>query len=154
MKMWSCSFWKVPPSLFVGSRREKVGGRGRHHDLATVLGGDFTLLDNHACCRESIHQSLPKEEKGNRYIRTSPSSNPSPVVAQLGTTNQILSFKLVSFSSSVTSCGFIAIIPSSLTYVLLDDCKRGRVKWKWIWRKRNQGKLTTSNILLVRKNQK
>lgn len=37
-----------------------------------------------------------------------PSSSPSPVVAQLGTTNQILSFSCVSLSASVTSCGFIA----------------------------------------------
>jgi hypothetical protein len=42
---------------------------------------------------------------------TSPSSNPSPVVAQLGTTNHILSFSCESLSASVTSWGFIAVMP-------------------------------------------
>ncbi len=34
---------------------------------------------------------------------TNPSSRPSPVVAQLGTTYQILSFSWLSFNASVTS---------------------------------------------------
>lgn len=43
------------------------------------------------------------------FVRlTSPSSKPSPVVAQLGTTYHILSFSWLSFRASVTSCGFIA----------------------------------------------
>jgi len=50
------------------------------------FGGDLTLFVSHA----------------------NPSSNPSPVVAQLGTTNQILSLSWESLSASVTSCGFIA----------------------------------------------
>jgi len=54
---------------------------------------------------------------GNVKIRTKPSNNPSPVVAQLGTTNQILSFSWVSFNASVTSCGFMAI--NMLVYTAL-----------------------------------
>ena len=52
----------------------------------------------------------PGEKGGGweRGVHTKPSSNPSPVVAQLGTTNQILSFSCESLSASVTSCGFIA----------------------------------------------
>lgn len=40
---------------------------------------------------------------------TKPSRRPSPVVAQLGTTYQILSFSWLSFRASVTSWGFIAV---------------------------------------------
>ena len=50
-------------------------------------GGDLTLFDSHA----------------------RPSSSPSPVVAQLGTTYQTLSFSLSSWRALVTSCGFIAV---------------------------------------------
>lgn len=42
-----------------------------------------------------------------------PSSRPSPVVAQLGTTNHILSFSWFSLRASVTSCGFIAVVEKS-----------------------------------------
>lgn len=49
-------------------------------------GGDLTLLDNQA----------------------KPSSRPSPVVAQLGTTNHILSLSLLSSRRWVTSWGFMA----------------------------------------------
>lgn len=42
------------------------------------------------------------------WIRTKPSNSPSPVVAQLGTTYQSLSFSWSSLSSSCTSAGFIA----------------------------------------------
>lgn len=54
-------------------------------------------------------------------VRTNPSSNPSPVVAQLGTTNQILSFSVESLSASVTSCGFIAIILLA-SNILIPSC--------------------------------
>jgi hypothetical protein len=47
-----------------------------------------------------------ERERGEKH--TSPSNNPSPVVAQLGVTNQILSFSSLSLSASVTSWGFIA----------------------------------------------
>ena len=45
---------------------------------------------------------------GVEWIRTRPSNSPSPVVAQLGTTYQSLSFSWSSFSRSWTSAGFIA----------------------------------------------
>lgn len=73
--------------------------------LTGAFGGDLTLFDSHACldC-----QGLDGErEKG--VGRTKPSNSPSPVVAQLGTTNQILSFSCVSLRASVTSWGFIAV---------------------------------------------
>lgn len=50
-------------------------------------GGALTLLDSQA----------------------RPSSRPSPVVAQLGTTYQTLSFSFDRFRASVTSCGFMAV---------------------------------------------
>ncbi len=67
------------PSL--GSRR---GRRQESGYFWAGVAGDLTLLDSHA----------------------SPSKRPSPVVAQLGTTYQILSFSLDSCSASVTSLWF------------------------------------------------
>ena len=87
--------------------------------LPCTLGGDFTLLESHACLPNSLAY-VPfyrevGEERGTGEIRgnnkrehTNPSNNPSPVVAQLGTTNQILSFSCESFRASVTSWGFMA----------------------------------------------
>lgn len=54
--------------------------------LATGAGGDLTLFDNHA----------------------KPSSKPSPVKAQDGTTYHTLSFSLSSCRAAVTSCTFIS----------------------------------------------
>jgi hypothetical protein len=75
---------------------------------------------------------------------TKPSSNPSPVVAQLGTTNHILSFRVVSLRASVTSCGFIAVclsVPKSPIQILvLMPRLRGE-----------EGRRTAWDILLVRK---
>lgn len=45
----------------------------------------------------------------DRIIHTRPSNNPSPVVAQLGTTNHTLSLSWVNWSLSVTSWGVIAV---------------------------------------------
>jgi hypothetical protein len=87
--------------------------------LPCALGGDFTLFESHACLSDLLayprfHRDI---EGGKGTLRnkrecakgpTNPSSNPSPVVAQLGTTNQILSFSCESFKASVTSWGFIA----------------------------------------------
>ena len=55
---------------------------------------------------------------------TKPSSNPSPVVAQLGTTNQILSFSCESFRASVTSWGFMAtnLVRMSLSFKVQKRC--------------------------------
>jgi hypothetical protein len=84
--------------------------------LPCALGGDFTLFESHACLPDSLAYLSSRREVeeeggtgGNREVEhTNPSSNPSPVVAQLGTTNQILSFSCESFRASVTSWGFIA----------------------------------------------
>lgn len=70
---------------------KRIEGNGDHRERAYFfgcVGGDLTLFDSQA----------------------RPSSSPSPVVAQLGTTYQILSFRVLSFSMSVTSCGFIATV--------------------------------------------
>src|SRR5690349_15030117 len=55
--------------------------------FAGAAGGALTLLESHA----------------------KPSRRPSPVVAQLGTTYQTLSFSLDRCRASVTSWGFIAV---------------------------------------------
>jgi len=85
--MWT---GKAPSSYFFGA-----------------FGGDLTLFDSHAYYNQSL--SFPSSMRCFRKDeRTKPSSKPSPVVAQLGTTNQILSLSCDNFSASVTSCGFIA----------------------------------------------
>ena len=50
---------------------------------------------------------------GGRWL-TRPSNMPSPVVAQLGTTYQILSLRELSFNRSWTSCGVMAVLEVSL----------------------------------------
>ena len=66
-------------------------------------GGDLTLFESHAWVMLVFNYVRVKRRC------TSPSRSPSPVVAQLGTTNQILSFSVDSLRASVTSCGFIAV---------------------------------------------
>src|ERR1700760_3480776 len=80
-----------------------------------TLGGDLTLFDSQACDRVSVCW-----RRGNESGHTNPSNKPSPVTAQLGTTNQILSFNCESLSASVTSWGFMAITrPSAFLMSLL-----------------------------------
>jgi hypothetical protein len=89
-----------------GVRRKKR----RWHARAThfcFCGCDLTLFESHPYAPHV--STAPLQPAGENGIsRTNPSNKPSPFVAQLGTTYQILSLSCASLSFSVTSAGSIA----------------------------------------------
>ena len=94
--MWSEGCWRL----------------GRSFELISFLGRWGVILRYWRArpIFKFISQRNGKRE-GENWEPTKPSSKPSPVVAQLGTTNQILSFSWLSLRASVTSAGFIAEVP-------------------------------------------
>jgi hypothetical protein len=103
--------------------------RGGVYFFPWALGGDFTLLESQAwASTPSVREMERREEERVIGGPTKPSNNPSPVVAQLGTTNQILSFSWLSLRASVTSAGFMAMIQLVST-ISADAMGRG-------WRRR------------------
>lgn len=81
----------------------------------------ITRQQNHSRNLQTVEAAYTATIKGEQ---TSPSNSPSPVVAQLGTTNHILSFSCVSLRASVTSCGFMAIVSMMLAAFLYQNRKR------------------------------
>lgn len=73
------------------------------HLAAAGRGCDLTFVESQLCSAGLVFCMLSE----HLIPLTSPSSNPSPVVAQLGTTYHIRSFNWPSLSFSVTSVGVI-----------------------------------------------
>lgn len=78
--------------------RRRRARRGRHGPAP----GDFYFLGGGAAAAAEGWALTLLDSQAR------PSSRPSPVVAHDGTTNQTLSFSLLSWSASVTSWGFMA----------------------------------------------
>ena len=72
------------------------------HLAGAGRGWALTFVESQLCKITLVHPQSPVTEQ-----LTNPSSSPSPVVAQLGTTYQVRSFNCVNLSFSVTSVGVI-----------------------------------------------